>query len=60
MPPNAPSNSRLPQLAIWSGYGTDSCAPTTHLTQALKFLEYLLIENIKSEYEIKHVEIKQN
>ena len=24
MPPNAPSNSRLPQLAVWSGYGTDS------------------------------------
>ena len=22
MPPNAPSNSRLPQLAVWSGYGT--------------------------------------
>ena len=22
MPPNAPSNSRLPQLAIWSGHGT--------------------------------------
>ena len=22
MPPNAPSNSRLPQLALWSGYGT--------------------------------------
>ena len=24
MPPNAPSNSRLPQLAVWSGYGTES------------------------------------
>ena len=23
MPPNAPSNFRLPQLAVWSGYGTD-------------------------------------
>ena len=22
MPPNPPSNSRLPQLAVWSGYGT--------------------------------------
>ena len=22
MPPDAPSNSRLPQLAVWSGYGT--------------------------------------
>ena len=24
MPPNSPSNSRLPQLAVWSGYGTDT------------------------------------
>ena len=23
MPPNPPSNSRLPRLAVWSGYGTD-------------------------------------
>ena len=23
MPPNPPSNSRLPQLAVWSGYGTE-------------------------------------
>ena len=22
MPPNPPSNSRLPRLAVWSGYGT--------------------------------------
>ena len=25
MPPNAPNNSRLPQLAVWSGYGTEYC-----------------------------------
>ena len=23
MPPNPPSNSRLPQVAVWSGYGTE-------------------------------------
>ena len=28
MPPNPPSNSRLPRLAVWSGYGT-GCVPTT-------------------------------
>ena len=22
MPPNPPTNSRLPRLAVWSGYGT--------------------------------------
>ena len=25
MPPNPPSNSRLPRLAVWSGYGTGGC-----------------------------------
>ena len=32
MPPNPPSNSRLPRLAVWSGYGTeDGCPPTRPL-----------------------------
>lgn len=30
MPLNPPSNSRLPRLAVWSGYGTgDACIITT-------------------------------
>ena len=31
MPPNPPSNSRLPRLAVWSGYGTGLSALLTEL-----------------------------
>ena len=43
MPPNALSNSRLPQLAVWSGYGTgisgEFCKNLNKLELSLKQLK---------------------
>ena len=37
MPPNPPSNSRLPRLAVWSGYGTAEDPNNSKAGLALRF-----------------------
>ena len=43
MPPNPPSNSRLPLLAVWSGYGT-----AMHLELKQPICSYIWVVSLKT------------
>ena len=42
MPPNPPSNSRLPRLAVWSGYGTETTAKQIPVLADREFFSFFV------------------
>ena len=46
MPPNPPSNSRLPRLAVWSGYGTALVLKVYHNYMYNKILKYEWLSSV--------------
>ena len=43
MPPNPPSNSRLPRLAVWSGYGTETTAKQIPVLADREFFSFFVV-----------------